>query len=131
MLGAFDIREHIWNIYEISKQQQYLNMREAFNMFIVNVELGFDRYKGADVDYAKLKEKWELLSILGKRRQLAIFDYILKHFSVFILHCGMNSNREMVEKFRFIDIPGLEKDNYKYYNISKTQYDKITKKSGR
>lgn len=39
------IQEHIWSIFEI-KHKEDCSFDEAFDMFIFNVELGYDRYKG-------------------------------------------------------------------------------------
>lgn len=130
-MKAFDIRNHIWDIFEISRHQQYLNLREALNMFLVNVELGFDRYEGADVDYLELRPTWNILSERGKKRQLYIFDYIIKNFSVFILRTGLRCDKDTISNFKNIGIPGLEEDNYKLYNMTKSEYEKQNKKKSR
>lgn len=130
-MEVFDIRNYIWDIFKISKNQQYLNLREALNMFLVNIELGFDRYEGSNIDYLKLKPKWNMLSERGKKRQLYIFDYIIKNFSVFILRSCLKSDKETINRFKYMDIPGLEEDNYRLYNMTKTEYEKKNKTSRR
>lgn len=55
----FDIRDYMWNIYEISNYNKLDNTRIALDMFLENVELGYARYEGAsNIDYSKLSEIW-------------------------------------------------------------------------
>ena len=54
-MDEFDIRDYIWNVYEISRKHQ-TNVYNAFNMFITNVAHGHEKYDGAI-------KKWKLKKI--------------------------------------------------------------------
>lgn len=74
----FHIRNYIWNVFQISSYQE-VDIRTAFDMFIVNVELGLERYKGAiDINYRSLNFKWSDLDDEQKRYQKSVFDKIIR-----------------------------------------------------
>ena len=74
----FDIRNYIWNIFEISITQKLGNVRAALDLFIINVELGYSRYNGADyLDYSNISDLWNELSESDKNRQKKIFNNII------------------------------------------------------
>lgn len=58
----FDIRNYIWNIFEISVANK-VDTKFAFELFMTNVTLGKERYGGATgVNYRVLNMVWEEMS---------------------------------------------------------------------
>ena len=74
----FDIRDYMWNIYEISNYQKLNNVRLALDMFIENIQLGYDRYKGASgVDYKLLSKVWNSKTESYHIHEKIIFNKVL------------------------------------------------------
>ena len=73
----FDIRDYMWEIFCLSQTEDVHNVRLALDLFLVNVELGEDRYEGADVDYDKIMHKYLKLSENEKELQKEEFNAIL------------------------------------------------------
>ena len=50
MQKNFDIRNYIWNIFELSNSNKIKNLNLAFDLFTTNLYLGCERYKGIRVE---------------------------------------------------------------------------------
>ena len=73
----FDIRNYMWEIFELSQSREVHNVRLALDLFLVNVELGESRYEGASMDYASIMLLWNKLSDQEKELQKDEFNLIL------------------------------------------------------
>ena len=73
----FDIRDYMWEIFCLSQTEDVHNVRLALDLFLVNVELGEDRYEGADVDYNKIMHKYLKLTENERKLQKEEFNAIL------------------------------------------------------
>lgn len=81
----FFIIDYMWHIFEIKHKQDQLNVRVACDMFITNLELDTERYKGAKgLKYKKIRKMWRDLKPKEKKFQRKIFEKVLnKHFCKF------------------------------------------------
>ena len=78
----FFITDYMWNIFEIKHTQNQTNIKLAYDMFIINLELDTERYKGAKgLKYGKVRKLWRSLNLKNKEFQRKIFQKVLdKHF---------------------------------------------------
>lgn len=98
------IQEHVWNIFEI-KYKEDCSFDEAFDMFIFNVELGCDRYKGAKViSYKKLNKKWEKISWFVKDMQKVKFKNLTKKFMIQLVRAFHANDKETFQAICSIKI---------------------------
>lgn len=83
-IESFSIKKYMWHIFEIRDKQQQINVRVAYDMFIVNLELKSERYKGAKgLKYKPVRKMWNTLNNKEKQSQYKIFNNFLnKNFSV-------------------------------------------------
>lgn len=81
----FFIVDYMWYIFEIRHKQDLMNVRVAYDMFITNLELDTERYKGAKgLKYKKVRNLWRALKPKDKAFQRKVFEKVLnKHFSKF------------------------------------------------
>lgn len=76
----FDIRDYIWDIFEISRVQNIENANMALRMFMVNLEFGKERYSGSTkIDYYKLRKEWANLSFKERSRQLLVATKLIEY----------------------------------------------------
>ncbi len=73
----FDIRDYIWNIYEICDFQKISNLNLALNMFIENLDLGYERYDGTCLNYKELSKIWNGLPNSYRIHEKLIFKKVL------------------------------------------------------
>ena len=74
----FNIRNYIWNIYEISDFHNHADIRMALDMFIANLDFGYERYAGATgIDYEELSKQWLSKSKSYHIHQKLIFNKII------------------------------------------------------
>ena len=81
----FFILDYMWHIFEIKQKQNQMNVRVAFDMFITNLELDTERYKGAKgLKYKKARNLWRAQRNKDKAFQRKIIEKVLnKHFCKF------------------------------------------------
>lgn len=89
----FDVRDYMWDVFEIRNFNNLLNIRSAFDMFIVNIELGQKRYDGADLNYYKLNKKWNMLFDFQKKHEIEIFNKIIDKEYIELLTMWRNNNK--------------------------------------
>lgn len=83
---VFHIKDYIWNIFEIMEYQNLTNIDIALDMFLTNIELCDDRYKGAKhVKYRKVSKAWNGMGYYRKTRERAEFDKVM-HKMIIPLH---------------------------------------------
>lgn len=76
----FDIREYMWDVFEISKVQDIDNANMALRMFMVNLEFGKERYRGSSyIDYRKLRKEWGSLIYTERSRQLLVASKLIEY----------------------------------------------------
>ena len=95
----FDIRNYIWNIYEICDFHNLTNLNLAFDMFIENLNLGYERYEGANLEYEYLSNIWNNLPDSYHVHEKIIFKRVLD--SSYGKLCEL-WNKKDKEKFIFI-----------------------------
>ena len=76
-MKEFDIRDYIWNIYEISNFYKFTNVYSALDMFIENLDLGYNRYAGTDLDFETLSKIWKQLPKSYHTHEKAVFKHVL------------------------------------------------------
>lgn len=76
-MKEFDIRDFIWNIYEICEFHKLTNLNLAFDMFVENLNLGYDRYEGTYLNYEELHKTWSQLSDSYQMHEKMIFKKVL------------------------------------------------------
>lgn len=75
-----ELKNYIWNIYEIAKANNVAR-DVARDMFFANMELGTDKYKGAtNVSYRRIGLKWKALSASQKHHEKEEFNRITKEY---------------------------------------------------
>ena len=73
----FDIREYVWNIYELCNFHKLTNLNLALDMFIENLDIGYERYEGANLEYEKLYDIWANLPESYRAHEKMIFKKVL------------------------------------------------------
>ena len=70
----FNIRSYIWEIFEIRKYYNLSNIKLAFNMFMANIKLGYERYHGSSREnYSILSRKYYRLPNKNKDKVRSTF----------------------------------------------------------
>lgn len=86
----FDIKDYMWDIFKISELEGVHDIKLAFNLFIINAELGKDRYGKSDIDYEEINNKYKILTEREKELQKKEFDIIIdekyKYLCVYYNH---------------------------------------------
>lgn len=73
--NQFCIKDYLWYIFEIKDTQKQTSFMTAYDMFISNLNLKTERYKGATgLKYRKVRSKWRRLSLNKKASQKLIFN---------------------------------------------------------
>lgn len=104
----FNIKNYIWNIFEIMESQHISDSRLAFNMFIVNLELGRERYHGARyVRYGKLHNVWTKMTDDDKHVQEQIYNRIMSKLSPALIAAFSSRNRFEFEILAHLDLISL------------------------
>lgn len=101
---AFDIRDYIWDIFELSNVQNIHNVLLSYEFFMTNVELGINRYKGLDIDYVDLRNRWNSLSERSKEYQKDVFISLINLNYKHICEAWNNHNKDDFTKFVHKDI---------------------------
>lgn len=75
------LTDHVWEIYQISRQNKVSINISGIDMFIANLELGYDRYKGAsNIDYSELGKEWAKIPKLSQdKRKLQLKNFISRY----------------------------------------------------
>lgn len=108
----FDIRDYMWNIFELSKTEDVHNVRLALDLFLVNVELGEDRYEGADeLDYNKIMHKYLMLNTHERELQREEFNAILDINYKSLCNCWHCKNRMEFEVHAHEELHSEELDH--------------------
>lgn len=64
-------------------------------MFIFNVELGYDRYKGAKgISYKNLNKKWEKITWFAKEEQKLKFKNLTRKYMVHLVKAFNANDKE-------------------------------------
>lgn len=100
----FDIRHHIWNVYEIDREQKLSDIYSAFELFMTNVKLGTARYKGATkIDYVDMNLKWKNTRKKKQDKQRRIFEDCITRNYHELLEAWNNNDRERFEYICLMD----------------------------
>lgn len=101
----FDIRYHIWNVFEISKAQGVGNLQEALEMFLTNVDLGRPRYKGAtQIDYFDCMRKVSKTPKEKRPDQRLLFSKCMERCSTRLFKAWKDQDREEFNRVCVEDI---------------------------
>ena len=76
-MKEFDIRDYIWNIYEISSYYKLNSIYTALDMFIENLDLGYKRYAGTELDFESLSKVWKQLPKSYHTHEKAVFRHVI------------------------------------------------------
>ena len=110
------IRDYIWNIFEIASYYNIKDMNPAFKMFITNIKLGQERYKGAkNVRYRSLNKLWNSLSPDVQNFQEVVFSKInIKIHSALMKAWNERKKRKFNEMCKVVSLKylGINEDNY-------------------
>ena len=131
---AFDVRDYMWNVFEIANELHVENIRIALDLFIVNIELGRERYHGSSFKkYPTLHKKWEPLTESERNKQRIIFNEVI-HKAYPALRDAWNSNdRETFDalahcSLRHFGIPETD-PTYTPIKVSASHFAKAYKKN--
>lgn len=76
----FNIKDYMWNIFEITNYNHIDNIKIGLDLFIMNLELRKERYKGAyKINYDIIGKQWNSLLYAQKLRQKQYFNEIIKY----------------------------------------------------
>lgn len=90
----FDIRDYIWNIFEIRKYNRTKGIYPALNMFISNVAFGYEKYKGAlFIHYKNASEDWNDLTEPEKDIQRSMFKKVMYYLGDDLYKAWSSHNR--------------------------------------
>ena len=113
-MDEFDIRDYIWNVFEISRKQKK-NIYAAFNMFITNVAYGHEKYDGAIyVHYKNLNKSWEDLTEPEKDYQRKVFKKVVRKYKYQLRKAWNNKNRLKFHTICFKPITSSSNSSSKY-----------------
>ena len=75
----FHIKDYIWIIFEIMEYQNLTDINVALDMFLTNIELCDDRYKGAKhIKYRKVSKAWNSMGYYRKNREREEFNKFIQ-----------------------------------------------------
>lgn len=101
----FDIRYHIWNVFEISTAQGIGNLQEALEMLLANVELGLPRYKGAtQINYFDCMKKICKTPKEKRLDQRLLFNKCMERCSSALFKAWKEQDREKFNQICIEDI---------------------------
>lgn len=75
--NMFDIRDYMWEIFCLSQTEDVHNVRLALDLFLMNVELGENRYEGTNLNYNDIMHKYLRLNKQERELQKEEFNAIL------------------------------------------------------
>lgn len=94
------IQDYIWNIFEIWHEEKCANINDAYDMFILNIELETYRYRGTKhISLKKLHKQWFNLGKYIQARQKKIFNDIVSANALFLVRSFVNNDKEEFEKY--------------------------------
>ena len=74
----FDIRDYMWQIFQIAFYNNITNIRIGLDLFLMNLELKRERYRGStNISYRKIGNLWNDLTEAGQVHQKLIFNRII------------------------------------------------------
>ena len=101
----FDIRNYMWNVWEISNHNKLNNIRIALDMFIENLELGYERYGGASgVDYNSLSKIWRRQSESYHTHEKIIFNKVIHKSYTNLCDAWSSRNRAKFEEACWVNL---------------------------
>lgn len=113
-MDEFDIRDYIWNVFEIAREQKK-NIYIAFNMFITNVAYGYKKYDGAIcLHYKDLNKSWEDLTEPEKDYQRKVFKKVVRKYKRQLKKAWNNRNRLKFHSICFNSITSPSNSNPKH-----------------
>ena len=102
-MEVLDIREYIWNVFEIATYHDTTTIQYALDMFLANVDLGLERYEGASgVSYIRLHKKWNRMVKSDKEFQRMIFNKIIRYSYLCLYEAWMEDDKEKFDKLAHI-----------------------------
>ena len=83
-MKAFDITYYMWNVFELTKANKLSNIFSGLDLFVKNLELGYERYPGSGIDnFDIVCKRWNKLGDAYKNREKLFFrNMINKGFGV-------------------------------------------------
>lgn len=107
-MDVFNIRDYIWNVFEICQYNKINNIRIALELFLKNIEIGRNRYPGCtNINYGKLTKLYSNSTKAYIRKQKIIFNKII-HIAYGNLSKAFRENDKCkFEKYCNIDISKL------------------------
>lgn len=129
---AFDIRDYMWNVFEIAEELKVENIRIALDLFIVNMELGRERYHGSSYKkYTTLQKKWEPLTETQRNKQRIIFNEVIHKVYPALRDAWNNKDRNEFDAYAHCDLThfGITETNplHKPIKISASYFSKAYK----
>lgn len=104
-MESFDIRDYIWNIFEIRKYNRTKGIYPALNMFITNVAFGYAKYKGAlFIHYKDASEEWNDLTEPEKDIQRSMFKKVMYYLGDDLYKAWSSHNRMSFYSICYTDI---------------------------
>lgn len=111
-MKEFDIRNYIWNIYEISSFYKLTSVYSALDMFIENLDLGYSRYAGTDLDFETLSKIWKQLPKSYHTHEKAVFHKVLDVSYGRLCDAWKSKNKEEFDKACKVRMTyGIHKDS--------------------
>ena len=98
-MEVLDIRDYIWNVFEIATYHDTTTIQYALDMFLANVDLGLERYEVAyDVSYARLHKRWNRMANTEKDFQKMIFNKIIRYSYICLYDTWVLDDREEFDR---------------------------------
>ena len=101
----FDIRNYMWNVYEIYNYHKLDSLYKALDLFMTNVQLGMARYSGATgANYVDMQIKLHNTRKKKVLLQRKIFESCLLRNESKLKEAWESRNRELFEQVCLDDI---------------------------
>ena len=114
----FDIRDYMWQIFQIAFYNNITNIRIGLDLFLMNLELKRERYRGStNISYRKIGNLWNDLTEAGQVHQKLIFNRIIHLNYLDLCKAYKDRRRDIFNKLCRVDLS--------MFDIDYTDLDKV------
>lgn len=94
----FDIRNYIWNVFELSEYNDLSSIFYGLDMLIANLTLPSIRYKGSTLKYKEPSKLWMDLGYVAKQSQRKLFSITIRYHYINLYEAYCANDKELFEQ---------------------------------
>ena len=94
----FDIRNFIWNVFELAEYNELSNIFYGLDMLIANLSLPKIRYEGSTLKYKEPSEFWMDLTYERKQSQRKLFSITIRYHYIDLYEAYLDNDRDLFDR---------------------------------